>query len=113
MSQIATTIEQSKRLLAAGIDPESADMCYKTLDVEDSESDDELVFDFITRPYSEYLKYVGPLGLSYRACPAWSLSRLIDLIAETGVPMNYGLMKDSSDVIECAVTVLEYQLNDT
>lgn len=112
MSQIATTIEQSKRLLAAGIDPESADMCYKTLDVEDSESDDELVFDFITRPYSEYLKYAGPLCLSYRAIPAWSLSRLIDLNAETGIPINYGPMKDSADVIECAVRVLEYELED-
>ena len=77
MSQIATTIEQSKRLLDAGLDPESADMKHIRFD-------DEI--------------------------PAWSLSRLIDLIAETGVPMNYGPMKDSASVLDHAVNALEYQL---
>lgn len=108
MSQIATTIEQSKRLLAAGLDPESADMCYKTLDVEDSESDDELVFDFITRPYSEYLKYVGPLGLSYRACPAWSLSRLWDLLSGTVLGGWFSIGSDKSEeIIERLVQFIE------
>ena len=99
-SSIATSIEQSKRLIAAGLDPKSADMCYATLDVEDSESYDELLFDLIARPYSEYIKYVGPLGLSYRARPAWSLSRLIDIHRN----FDYGPMDDgSSSVIDCLV----------
>lgn len=34
MSQTATTFEQSKRLLAAGLDPESADMKYVRFDDE-------------------------------------------------------------------------------
>jgi len=107
-SQIATTIEQSKRLLAAGIDPESADMCYI----------EEIITNGIgcisyKHTWSEYPivdtheEYEGPEPVSL---PAWSLSRLIDLIAETGIPMNYGPMKDSASVLDHAVNALEYQL---
>lgn len=100
MSQIATTIEQSKRLLDAGLDPESADMSWVEVDTpwrKDTKTIDELCVD-------------NPIP--HRSTPAWSLSRLIDLIAETGIPMNYGPMKDSADVLECAVRLLEYELED-
>lgn len=95
VSQIATTIEQSKRLLAAGLDPESADMSwhkYKT---------------------SKWDLWVGCCDRElpdFQFVPAWSLANLIDLIAETGVPMNYGPMKDSYSVLDHAVNALEYHL---
>lgn len=112
MSQIATTIEQSKLLIEAGLDPESCDTWW-----------------IIRRP----LKYDGwklvyngepyvylsthkeePIALAeFEIVPAWSLSRLIDLIAETGLPMNYGPMKDSAAVLDHAVNALEYQLRYT
>lgn len=95
MSQIATTIEQSKRLLDAGLDPESADMRWETFP--------GLV------PHLCYQPDVMPL-IAPKVTPAWSLSRLIDLIAETGVPINYGPMKDSVSVLDHAVNALEYQL---
>lgn len=109
-SQIATTIEQSKRLMEAGLDPESADMCYI----------EEIITNGIgcisyKHTWSEYPcvdtheESEGPEPVSL---PAWSLSRLIDLIAETGIPMTYGPMKDSADVLECAVRLLEYELED-
>ena len=101
MSQIATTIEQSKRLLNAGLDPGSADMSWVTIDTpwrEESKTENVLTVD-------------NPIP--HRSTPAWSLSRLIDLIAETGLPMNYGPMKDSSAVLEHAVNALEYQLSYT
>lgn len=96
-SQIATTIEQSKRLLAAGIDPKSADMRW------------EQFLGLV--PCLCYQPNAMPL-IAPKVIPAWSLSRLIDLIAETGIPMNYGPMKDSADVLECAVRLLEYELED-
>ena len=105
-TNIATTIEQSKCLIAAGLDPESADMCYKTFDVEDSESDDELVFDFITRPYSEYLKYVGPLGLSYRACPAWSLSALWQMVYELDKTYEFPTNLSANELIDTLVATI-------
>ena len=98
MSQIATTIEQSKRLLDAGIDPGSSDMSWVAIDTpwrKESKTENVLTVD-------------NPVP--HRSTPAWSLSRLIDLIAETGVPMNYGLMKDSASVLDHAVNALEYQL---
>ena len=106
MSQIATSIEQSKRLLDAGVRPSSADMCYKTLDVEDSESDNELVFDFITRPYSEYLKYAGPLGLSYRAIPAWSLSSLWQMTHELDKTYEFPTTLSANELIDTLVSTI-------
>lgn len=103
MSQIATTIAQSKRLLDAGLDPGSADMMWRNA---------ALTYDFGT---AMEVVTAEPILYAFNAksedsIPAWSLSRLIDLIAETGVPMNYGPMKDSASVLDHAVNALEYQL---
>lgn len=118
MSQIATTIEQSKRLLEAGIDPGSADMYYKNnLPWTDKEPRYSAVLsagsptealEWYNKGYTASGK--EPLPLLHFCFPAWSLSRLIDLIAETGLPMNYGPMKDSAAVLDTAVNALEYQL---
>lgn len=103
MSQIATTIEQSTLLLAAGIDPGSADMMWRNA---------ALTYDF---GHAMEVTTAKPILYAFNAksadsTPAWSLSRLIDLIAETGVPMNYGPMKYSASVLDHAVNALEYQL---
>ena len=103
MSQIATTIEQSKRLLEAGIDPGSADMMWRNV---------ALTYDF---GHAMEVATAEPILYAFNtkskdSIPAWSLSRLIDLIAETGLPMNYGPMKDSAAVLDHAVNALEYQL---
>lgn len=81
---IATTIEQSKRLLETGIDPQTADMCY--------------IEEFITegigcvpykRAWTEYPcvdtheDHDSPDMVSF---PAWSLSALIKLIYS--IPTN-------------------------
>lgn len=102
MSQIATTIEQSKRLIAAGLDPESADMCYI----------EEIITDGIgcvpyRRTWSEY-PCVDTHEGSEVPCepvsfPAWSLSRLIDIHRN----FDYGPMDDgSSAVIDCLVRAI-------
>lgn len=76
-----TTIEQSKKLLELGLSSDTADMCYKTVDI-DTEDDvnEDYVFDLVTRSYSEYLKYVIPLGLDYKAIPCWSLGALLEVM---------------------------------
>ena len=117
-SQIATTIEQSKLLLAAGLDPESADMYYKNnlpwTDKEPrysavlSDGSPAKALEWYNKGYTAGGK--EPLSLLHYCFPAWSLSRLIDLIADTGIPMNYGPMKDSNAVLEHAVNALEYLL---
>ena len=69
-SQICTSREQSERLLALGLKPETADMGYLLCGNE----------------YAEY-----PLHEIYkpswnRDIPAWSLHRLIEIVAHTQYP---------------------------
>ncbi len=105
MSQIATTIEQSKMLLAAGLDPESADMTWQDNRLICKSYKSAVDFE------NEWRSHGGSPHIIH--APAWSLSRLIDLIAETGLPMNYGPMKDSAAVLDHAVNALEYHLRYT
>ena len=75
MSKIATTIEQSKRLLDAGIDPNSADMCYQNYEWETNEEGHMI---------HGTVKPIGGLtvGNIFMDFPAWSLSALITLCPE-------------------------------
>lgn len=120
MSQIATTIEQSKRLLAAGLDPESADMYYKNnLPWTDKEPRYSAVLSAgsPTKDLEWYNKgYTAggkePLPLLHFCFPAWSLSKLIELIADTGRTMNFYPTRDLAGVFKHAVNLLEYCLKD-
>lgn len=72
MSQIATTIEQSKRLLKAGIAQESCDMEWISIEVWNSDENGMV---------NEWCLNAHPCGLCDhpKYVPAWSLSRLIDI----------------------------------
>jgi hypothetical protein len=88
MSQIATSIEQGRRLLALGISGATADMCHIFTDYEGE--------------YISYADYIGLLAEGQdcdrclklvsdgdfdhsfeKDCPAWSLSALLDVIKST------------------------------
>lgn len=76
MSQIATTIRQSKRLLDAGLDPKSCDMRW-TNEVEEDEG-----WGFIITEEEEYHLELGQPFFDFPSdpsIPAWSLSRLWDM----------------------------------
>ena len=66
-SQRATTIEQSERLLALGLKKETADCCYYYYDGE------------YLIAFAEDAKYPSDI-------PAWSLHRLIEIVAQTQYP---------------------------
>lgn len=66
-SQICTTEEQSKRLLALGLKKETADMSIRT----------DLGFP-LTTPYKEVDKFFHKVVI-----PAWSLHRLIEIYDKT------------------------------
>lgn len=95
MSQIATTIEQSKCLLAAGIDPESADMYWGHVDFGGC-------FQITLLPANPHLDINSTIS------PAWSLSRLWDLLSGTilGGWFSVGSSK-SEDIIEELVRMME------
>ena len=63
-SQICTTREQSERLLALGLKKETAD-CYWV------------------KPFNEWFPIVdrGEQGIDEEDIPAWSLARLIEMVA--------------------------------
>ncbi len=62
---IATTIEQSKRLLEAGIDPQTADMSWSNV---------------IVKEEAVPLLFVGDAAPA--SMPAWSLSAITQLLPE-------------------------------
>lgn len=96
MPQIATTIESSKRLIEAGLDPNSADMNWSALAFEK-----DAYGIWYPQKGTQIKLLVGkPEGLNI---PAWSLSRLIDIIG-SNVPID-GL-GTSEAVIEQYVTYI-------
>ena len=70
-SQICTTREQSERLLALGLKKETADMSYQFLNQWDG---------WYVRPIEEDEK------ITHIEIPAWSLHRLIEMVARTQYP---------------------------
>jgi hypothetical protein len=84
-SQICTTEEQSKRLLALGLKSETADMSYQVK-----------FFD----PFPQHLIDCTPSLLTHppindeRFIPAWSLHRLIEMCNKTQVGMTIGIYND-------------------
>ena len=106
MSQIATTIKQSKRLLAAGIDPRSCDMRWTS----EVEKDEGWGF-IITEEEEEYHLELGQPFFDFPSdpsIPAWSLSRLWDILSGTILGGWFSLGSDTSeDVIEKLVVMIE------
>lgn len=102
MSQIATTIEQSKRLLDAGLDPESADMSWVEVDTpwrKDTKTIDELC---VGNP------------IPHRSTPAWSLSRLWDAFGLDVLGGWFSVGSSTSeDVIEELVRMVERRVSSS
>lgn len=69
-SQICTTREQSERLLALGLRPETADMSIST---QSFDTDNGIKYSLI--PYSE-CKY----HIMYNVIPAWTIHRLMEIM---------------------------------
>ena len=74
MSKICTSIEQSKKLLELGLNPDTADMCYCPIMDIDSMSNTGFLKIPDCHPFSE----VKDCKVQY--LPAWSLSALLDFL---------------------------------
>ena len=85
---IATTIDQSKRLLAAGVDRKSADMRWTSL------------------------MFGWSLDLGYHPSmpnPAWSLSALWDLFYSMDRTHDFGTDMTSEELIETLVRIITFR----
>ena len=77
-TNIATTREQSARLLQCGVDPETADMCYQFIGECFNNTDNPIC----STPKEQYATVSGYGFGDYRIhiTPAWSLSTLLGLL---------------------------------
>lgn len=104
MSQIGTTIEQSKRLMTAGLAPKSADMKWTNV-----EPDADGGGYYLNKESNEYHLEVGQpyFDLNDDSIPAWSLSALWDLLNESKITLEYATNRSSEALIESIVTAVE------
>lgn len=113
MSQIATTIEQSKRLLDAGLDPESCDMWW--IIRQPLKYDDWKLVDN-GEPYVYLSTYKEePVALAeFEIVPAWSLSRLWDAFGLDVLGGWFSVGSSTSeDVIEELVRMMERRVSSS
>lgn len=107
MSQIATSIEQSKRLLAAGHDPRSCDMRW-TNNVEEDKG-----WGFIlTCQEEEYHLELGQPFFDFPSepsIPAWSLSALWQMVYELDRTYDFPTELSADELIETLVCTLVYR----
>ena len=94
-SQICTTVEQSKRLLALGLKKETADMMYIT----DKNVPDEY------RLYRLIPEYYEPCPEYLTHIPVWSLHRLMEI----GEIKNMGFA-DLSKIYDTVIRVIENRI---
>ena len=96
---IATSIEQSYDLLAAGLSPESADMHYSSRKQEqDANGDWKIVLGdlVVGKPETE------------NDLPAWSCSAMIDILAGNEITkVNYGVIDSSKSFCNSLVWQIE------
>ena len=77
-SQISTTLEQSKRLLALGLKTETADLCYSNASVNGPFYTEH--FRLCAGNYSIAKERLDKINSKYwELIPAWSLNRLIEM----------------------------------
>lgn len=107
MSQIATTIEQSKRLLAAGLDPRSCDMRW----TNEVEEDEGWGFIIMTEVEEYHLELGQPFFdfPSDPSIPAWSLSRLWDIMKG---PLIFPHPTSSTELMTILVSDISERAND-
>lgn len=91
------TIEQSKKLVELGLNPDTADMCYIQTPIDEY------------RPVAYSLEYCNQLkqqrGSDMNLIPAWSLTALLNIIDSNG--LIYDISNDKNREFE----ILVYEVN--
>lgn len=106
MSQIATTIEQSNRLLEAGVLKDSADMSYRASAYQRDESGKWVPQKEGSIVYIIPQKAIGELDV-----PAWSLSALWQMVHELDKTYEFPTRLSADELIETLVTTIIYRRN--
>ena len=108
MSQIVTNLEQSKRLLEAGLDPRSADFYWKEMHhLKGLRQEPPLGLVVIEEDKPIPANDPDCCGWSFTFTPAWSLSRLLDIHGG----YNAGIFYDSESLIESLVKSIVFLID--
>lgn len=119
-----TTLEESERLVNAGLDSNTADMMYyqtpqDVLDPNNGVSSFGILlnlypdFNGLKKNMEQfYSGYNGPVPIFFKPC--WSLGKLIDIAKRTQYRASWDAMIQWSVLspMECVVVLIEYLLNE-
>ena len=83
-TQISTTPEQSQRLIACGVNPDSADM-YLSINLNEGENYGK----YSTHIIGEDLRTLDEIMSASDLSPVWSLSALLDMMKDKKVLVAY------------------------
>ena len=98
-SQVCTNIKQSQRLLALGLKPETADMCYSCRPKHLAD----------TTPEKDWvLQIAKPIGTDI---PAWSLHRLIELFTNSVTNESDAYILNTDDAFDAVIDDIEWCIN--
>lgn len=112
MARIATSIEESKRLLELGIKPESADMCwtnasFKGINYVDPWRLNSLTVDEVKKALSTPSHFFE-WTKGWKVVPAWSLGKLFDIAWELDPNQVLSFQKgEKMDLIAIMVDFIE------
>lgn len=89
-SQVCTSVEQSKRLLAMGLKPETADMYITNMSIKGFQYTDP--WQIGSKPYKDAMSFWAEKGIkleneNWEIIPAWSLHRLMEMLPNE-IPME-------------------------
>ena len=101
-----TTVEQSKRLLELGLNPETADMIHPCLIARG----EEVMYDAPLPKNSVLYAMHTSLDEKQKSVPAWSSDRLLELM-----PAYYGINKEKTEYVAnyvCSHEVLKWSANN-
>lgn len=104
---IATSIEQSKRLIAASLDPGSADMCYANVEFNPNYLPDIRLSGI---PYAKCVETYKAVGLiAEDIIPAWSLAALWDIVHNLDKTYDFDTKMKSDELMELLVKTIEFK----
>ena len=104
---IATSIEQSKRLIAAGLDPGSADMCYANVEFNPNYLPDIMLSAI---PYAKCVETYKAVGLiAEDIIPAWPLSTLWQMVHELDKTYDFPSELSADELMETLVKTIIYR----
>ena len=102
-TQVCTTVEQSKRLLELGFNPNIADMHWTLAPIISEYPHASLI------PYSKTMN-----RLTYNMLPAWSLHRLMAMLPDRdrAYLTDYCDFKDCSKIYDEVISLIEWMIEN-